>query len=91
MVHQKFVEHVIEVTKKDNKIHGLALGGSWITNEIDEFSDIDMILVTKEKISSENNKMIKYAEKFGNLLSYFTGEHVGERRLLICMITHFCM
>jgi hypothetical protein len=29
--------------------------------------------------------MYTYAKRFGNLLNAFTGEHVGEKRLLICM------
>ncbi|NRS94850.1 hypothetical protein DFH40_002566 [Clostridium beijerinckii] len=31
------------------------------------------------------NERIKIAESLGTLLSAFTGEHVGEPRLLICL------
>ena len=40
---------------------GLAVGGSWLTNQLDEFSDLDLILVTKNKISGDKNSMIAYA------------------------------
>ena len=71
---------------------GLAIGGSWLTNEIDQFSDLDLILVTKDKISNEPSKMHEYANRFGKVLSAFTGEHVGEPRLLICLYDEpFCM
>jgi hypothetical protein len=29
--------------------------------------------------------MLTYARRFGNFLSGFTGEHVGEPRVLICL------
>lgn len=85
MVHKQFVNSTISKIKDDDFVIGLALGGSWITNEIDEYSDIDMVLVTKEKIPPDISKMTEYAQKFGKLLNGFTGEHVGEKRLLICL------
>jgi len=84
-VFKEFVDNVIKVIKKDENVLGLAIGGSWITNEIDEFSDIDFVLVTKNKIASDAEKMIRFAKQFGNLLNAFTGEHVGEKRLLVCL------
>ena len=70
--------------EKNDQVVGLAVGGSWLVNEIDEFSDLDLILVTKKKIS-ELSEMREVAGQFGNLLSGFTGEHVGEPRVLICL------
>lgn len=84
-MHKRFVDSVINIIKDDKNILGLAIGGSWIKNEIDEFSDIDLVLVTKNKIAPNKDLMVSYAEKFGNLLDSFTGEHVGENRLLICL------
>ena len=84
-MHTQFVEHVVEQIKNDENVLGLALAGSWITNEIDEFSDVDFILFTAEKIGGDKEKMLSYAQRFGTLLSAFTGEHVGEPRVLICL------
>lgn len=67
---------------------GLAAGGSWITNELDDYSDVDLVLVTQHKIGGDKASMMAYAEKFGLLLNAFTGEHVGEPRLLICLYDH---
>ena len=64
---------------------GLAVAGSFITNEIDEFSDVDLILVTVERIADDRIKMENYAKSFGDYLNGFTGEHVGEKRVLICL------
>lgn len=85
MIHHEFVNKAIEIAKADQTIVGLTVGGSWIGNQIDEFSDIDFILVTDELVSDDFDKMYSYASKFGKLLNAFTGEHIGERRLLVCM------
>jgi predicted nucleotidyltransferase len=85
MTQKAFADRTTEVLKSDKNVIGLAVAGSWLTNEIDEFSDLDLILVTQEKISGNQNKMLDYAKRFGQLLSGFTGEHVGEPRVLICL------
>ena len=85
MIQQQFVNKAVATIKKDDNIIGLAVGGSWLTNELDEYSDLDLTLVTKEKVSDDPAKMLNYAVSFGKLLSGFTGEHVGEPRLLICL------
>ena len=85
MIQQDFAERVKKILANDPSVIGLAVGGSWITNEIDEFSDIDLVLITKQKIANDKAKMLDHAKKFGDLLSAFTGEHVGEPRLLICL------
>lgn len=84
-MHEKFVANVIEKVKSDPGCIGLAAGGSWINNQIDEFSDIDLILITGSSVSHDIQMMHNYAQGFGNLLNAFSGEHVGEKRLLICI------
>lgn len=84
-MHEKFIERVVNILNKDSEVLGLAIGGSWITKEIDEYSDLDFIIITKSKISSDKDKMLSYAKRIGNLLNGFTGEHVGEPRVLICL------
>lgn len=85
MIQKQFADSLVQKIKGDSSIIGLAAGGSWITNEMDEFSDLDLILVTREKVSDNPEKMLSYARQFGDLLVGFTGEHVGEPRLLICL------
>lgn len=85
MIHKEFAEKVTAVVQKDPEVLGLAVAGSWIDNKMDEFSDLDLVLVTREKTGGDKEKMLAYARRFGDLLSGFTGEHVGESRLLICL------
>ena len=84
-MHKDFADKIVSIIQQDPSVIGLAVGGSWLTNEIDQFSDLDLILITKDKISNEPSKMHEYANRFGKVLSAFTGEHVGEPRLLICL------
>ncbi len=85
MIQQDFAYNAAEIVSADQNVLGLAVAGSWITNELDEYSDLDLVLVTKEQISSDKEKMIDLAKSLGNFISGFTGEHVGEPRLLICL------
>ncbi|MBY0534219.1 MAG: aminoglycoside 6-adenylyltransferase [Chitinophagaceae bacterium] len=85
MVQKDFANRAVSILKETESVIGLAAGGSWITNELDEFSDLDLIVVTVDKISDQIAKMKEIADSLGDLLSAFTGEHVGEPRLLICL------
>ena len=85
MIQQDFAKIVVEVIKTDTDVIGLAVAGSWITGEIDEYSDLDLVLITKKRIAGDKEKMMAYAKSFGDFISGFTGEHVGEPRVLICL------
>lgn len=85
MIQKDFADKVVEIIKTDTNVIGLAAAGSWITNEIDEYSDLDLVLITKKKIGGDKEKMLGYAKSFGDFISGFTGEHVKEPRLLICL------
>ncbi|MBN1500168.1 MAG: nucleotidyltransferase domain-containing protein [Spirochaetes bacterium] len=80
-----FLKHSSEILSKDERIRALCAGGSWITGETDSFSDLDLVIVTETDISGSKNEMIRIASSLGSLCSGFTGEHVGENRLLICL------
>lgn len=82
--YQQFTAHAVAMFKPDPAVIGLAVGGSWISDEMDNYSDLDLVLVTKDKVSGKE-EMLAYANRLGDLLSAFTGEHVGESRLLICL------
>lgn len=85
MIQQNFAARVVTVVEKDPQVIGLAVGGSWADEEMDEYSDIDLVLVTREKTGGDKEKMLAYAKSFGDFISGFTGDHVGEPRLLICL------
>jgi hypothetical protein len=84
-IFESFIQRVIGIIDKSPDMVGLAVAGSWITQETDAFSDLDLILISENKISYDPTQMRAIANQFGTLLSAFTGEHVGEPRVLICL------
>jgi len=85
MIQEAFAREAVGKIKDDPAVIGLAAGGSWITGELDAYSDLDLVLVTKEKIAGDPQKMLDFAMGLGDFISGFTGEHVGEPRVLICL------
>lgn len=82
---ETFIANVVAVGQNDENILGLALAGSAITGETDKYSDIDLVVVTASAIAPDRMRMREFAAQFSDLISESTGEHVGERRLLICL------
>jgi hypothetical protein len=84
--HEEFIEKALPILKTNERLAGVAAGGSWITNSMDEFSDIDLVIsVIPEYFDSVMGERLAIAESLGKLLAAFIGEHVGEPRLLICL------
>jgi hypothetical protein len=85
-MHEDFIYQTKEILRQDHRFLGLLAGGSMITSTMDEYSDLDLVMVYDAEYREEvMNQRVQIAEKLGNLLSGFTGEHVGEPRLLICL------
>jgi hypothetical protein len=82
---QTFVNNVINTIQHDTQTIGLAVGGSWASAELDAYSDLDLVIVTREKIAPDLSQMRAYAARLGTMLSSFRGDHVGEPRLLIAL------
>jgi len=81
-----FLQTALPVLRGDERLLAVAAGGSFASGEMDEHSDLDLVLVCEpdswpEMLSSRS----ELAERLGPLLAAFTGEHVGEPRLLICL------
>ena len=84
--HRDFLERSIEQLKTDPRIVGIAAGGSFITNSMDEFSDLDFVIaVEPAHQAGVMSERMTIAASLGKLLAAFTGEHVGEPRVLICL------
>jgi predicted nucleotidyltransferase len=82
-----FLDAAVEKLKKDDRMVGVAVAGSWITGLTDEYSDLDLVIASRdESYKSVLQDKFEIAKSLGHLLSGFTGEHVGEpERLLICL------
>ncbi|WP_338130709.1 nucleotidyltransferase domain-containing protein [Cohnella ginsengisoli] len=85
-VHERFIEQAIAYASGDRRVIGLLAGGSLRHGTMDEYSDLDLIIVYDGAYRDEiMEQRLRIAEGLGRLLAGFTGEHVGEPRLLICL------
>ncbi|MFC2950612.1 aminoglycoside 6-adenylyltransferase [Marinicaulis aureus] len=84
--HQNILDNIQAKIRADDRFLGLLAGGSLIHGGVDEFSDLDLVLVVADAAyDALMAQRLDIAEQFGDLLAAFTGEHVGEPRLLICL------
>jgi len=84
-VFEQFIGRTIEELKTDSRFIGLAIAGSWVRDEIDEFSDLDLVIACESDTVPDIREMQSFASKLGMIVSSFSGEHVGEPSLLICL------
>lgn len=85
-LHQTYIDRVAQAAKADPRIEALLGGGSLVHGGFDEHSDLDFVLVAgDDNFQSAMAGRRAFAESVGGLVSAFTGEHVGEPRLLICL------
>jgi hypothetical protein len=66
---------------RDARVDALLGMGSLVTGGWDAHSDFDFVVVEAEPVADRRG----FAEAIGPLLTCFTGEHVGEPKLLICL------
>lgn len=84
--HRSQLRSVLARVRRLESLVGLLGAGSFVTNRLDEYSDLDLVVVTSPSawpgILEERYEL---AAEMGPLLAAFTGEHVGEPRLLVCL------
>lgn len=81
-----FLQQILGKLNQDDRLLGVAIAGSYLTGEMDEYSDLDLIIVVDDVYYEQVlNERQLFANRLGSLLAAFTGEHVGEPRLLICL------
>jgi predicted nucleotidyltransferase len=93
MVGEQVPEHlrdlannVLREAERDARIIAVIAGGSIASGNSDEYSDLDLVLVCTPEGQPECVAGAKeFAAKVGPVLTSFTGQHVGEPRLLIAL------
>ena len=84
--HRAFLERAMPILREDVRIVGVAAGGSYASDSMDEHSDLDLVIaVEPAHVTAVMTERGEIAASIGALLAAFTGEHVGEPRLLICL------
>ncbi len=70
----------------DPRVVGLVVAGSVARRSADEYSDLDLVIVCDDATHAQVLAGARhFAASLGPLLAAFTGEHVGEPRLLIAL------
>jgi len=81
-----FIARAKGICAEDTRIVALLACGSIASGAADRYSDIDLVVVCgNDAYDGIMHSRESFAAKLGILLSSFTGEHVGEPRLLICL------
>ncbi len=84
--HSSFLAAMRKAVEQDSRFLALLAGGSYVRGGFDEYSDLDFVLVVNASNYTEvMASRTEFAAGLGELVSAFTGEHVGEPRLLICL------
>jgi len=85
-VHASFLDRALPRLQADRRLVGVGAAGSFGSGKMDEFSDLDLVIAVEpdsaEAVAAERHRM---AAELGPLVAAFTGEHVGEPRVLICL------
>lgn len=55
---EQFAANASAILALDDQVIGLAVGGSWLANDFDEFSDLDLVLVTENRISGDKDLLM---------------------------------
>lgn len=81
-----FRSHALSILGADPRITAVLEAGAGAENRADRYSDLDLVVIASDAdydaVLSDRGAL---AARLGSLLSSFTGEHVGEPRLLICL------
>jgi hypothetical protein len=84
--HRRFLEEAVPRLQADGRLLGVAVGGSWNSAEMDRFSDLDLVIaVVDDAFEAVMRERPRIARGLGDYLAGFTGEHVGEPRVFICL------
>jgi hypothetical protein len=76
----------VAALRGDDRLEGVLANGSLVNGEFDDYSDLDLVVLVRPDVYVATMRERRaIAESIGGLLAAFTGEHVGEPRLLICL------
>ncbi|MEN0085569.1 MAG: hypothetical protein AAGC66_12470 [Leifsonia sp.] len=86
-IQHEFLDQVLPRIAADGRVAGIAVGGSLASGASDQYSDVDLVLAIHD--DQYESVMV---DRLGLIASWsapavaFTGEHVGEPRLIIALM-----
>lgn len=86
-LHNRFLGDVLPRIQQDPRVAGVAIAGSIAKGRPDVYSDVDLIVVIDdEAFDSVTEERLELIGSWASLVAGFTGEHVGEPRLIITLV-----
>ncbi|MFF9094130.1 nucleotidyltransferase domain-containing protein [Streptomyces sp. NPDC014802] len=85
--HRRFLDDVLPRIRQDARVTGVAVAGSIAGGTPDTYSDVDLIVVVDD--AAFDSVMAERLPLIGSwvpLVAGFTGEHVGEPRLIVTLV-----
>ena len=86
-LHSRFLGDTLPRIRQDARVAGVAITGSLVRGRPDVYSDVDLILVIDdETYDAVMRERLALIGSWAPLVAGFTGEHVGEPRLIITLV-----
>ncbi|MGH1549564.1 hypothetical protein ACRAWB_10510 [Leifsonia poae] len=84
---QEFLDRVLPRIAADDRVTAVALSGSLAHGSPDAFSDVDLVLaIPDESHAAVMADRLALIAAWTDLVVGFTGEHVGEPRLIVALV-----
>lgn len=84
--HKALLSTIADSFSQDTRIEGIGVSGSYASDSMDKYSDLDLVIAISpthfEEVMSSRFELIN---KIEGKVAAFTGEHVGEPRLIIAL------
>jgi len=85
--HRRLLEEMLPRIREDPRIVGVAVAGSLANGHPDEHSDVDLVLaVDDDRYEAVLPERLGMIASWTSLVAGFTGEHVGEPRVIISIV-----
>ncbi|MGQ8365524.1 nucleotidyltransferase domain-containing protein [Glaciecola sp. 1036] len=82
------LERIVDSLSQDQRILAIGGSGSFASNSMDEYSDLDLVIVINpDNYDEVMQQRINILDTIEGKIAAFTGEHVGEPRLIISLFT----
>lgn len=86
-LHSRFLDEALPRIRQDARVAGVAITGSIVGGRPDVYSDVDLILVIDdEAYDAVMRERLVLIGSWASLVAGFTGEHVGEPRVIITLV-----
>ncbi len=84
--HKRILTQIIDTFSSDPRIVGIGANGSFTSDTMDKYSDLDLVIaIDPDRFSDVMSQRFDLVDKVDGKVAAFTGEHVGEPRLIIAI------